>query len=110
MKKWILILAMCLIPISAWAECDDPGGKTFITGCCGSEIELTFSDPSGYSPIDPCQCGDVEGFPYRWDRASCTAIIYQMECGGDVLTYLVFDEGGFTFSSLPQFVPIYTTD
>lgn len=106
MKK-LFVLAACVLCLffagTCLAECEHPGGKTFASGCCGDEIMLYFSNPGGFSPVDPCLCGDVAGFPYRWDANACTAIVYESECGGKPILYLIFDADGFIFSTSPAF-------
>ena len=105
MKKWILIL-MCLFPIAAWAECENPAGSTFQTMACGGDQMTVEFYASGYSPIDCCNAGyaivTVKGadyiYPYAWDGTACCATIK-----ADSEFYLIINGNSVTVSALPAF-------
>jgi len=122
-----LLLSILLISNTSNAQClgdNIPDNtKTYISGCCGDEIQLYFTGiNSNYSPVDPCRCGILEitmkdvisSFPYRWDNSTCTAQVYSSECGIEFpILFISFDEGDYVrLDTWPNFVfeNVYTTD
>ena len=95
MKKWILIL-ICLFPIAAWAECENPIGQVYTA----DGITVQFN--AGYGPESICWITTDAGtvyIPYTWDSQACQATLQT-----DPAWYLTFQDGSFDMRNLPRFV------